>query len=112
MSRFADHLVVAPILLPLLAGAIMLVLGGERRRNVNAAINVVASLSLLCVSLALIRNVDASPAGVTAVYRLGDWPAPFAIVLVVDRLAVALPLPRDRATAFRARVEAAVGARS
>jgi multicomponent K+:H+ antiporter subunit D len=92
VSRFADHLVVAPILLPLLAGAIMLVLGGERRRNVNAAINVVASLSLLCVSLALIRNVDASPAGVTGVYRLGDWPAPFAIVLVVDRLAALMVL--------------------
>lgn len=87
MSRFTDHLMVAPILLPLLAGAIMLVLGGERRRNVNAAINVIASLSMLCVSLALIRNVDASPVGETGVYRLGDWPAPFAIVLVVDRLA-------------------------
>ena len=87
MSRFADHLMVAPILFPLLAGAIMLVLGGERRRNINAAINVVASLALLFVSLALIRNVDASPAGATGVYRLGDWPAPFAIVLVVDRLA-------------------------
>lgn len=92
MSDFADHLMVAPILLPLLAGAIMLVLGGERRRNVNAAINVVASLSLLLVSLALIRNVDASPAGVTGVYRLGDWPAPFAIVLVMDRLAALMVL--------------------
>ena len=92
MSRFADHLMVAPILLPLLAGAIMLVLGGERRRNVNAAINVVASLSLLFVSLALMRNADASPAGVTGVYRLGDWPAPFAIVLVVDRLAALMVL--------------------
>src|SRR5689334_11414048 len=70
----------------------MLVLGGERRRNVTAAINVVASSSLLCVSLALIRNVDASPAGVTGVYRLGDWPAPFAIVLVVDRLAALMVL--------------------
>ena len=92
MSRFTDHLMVAPILLPLLAGAIMLVFGGERRRNVNAAINVIASLSLLCVSLALIRSVDASPAGVTGVYRLGDWPAPFAIVLVMDRLAALMVL--------------------
>lgn len=92
MSRFADHLVVIPILLPLLAGAIMLVLGGERRRNVNAAINVFASLSLLLVALAMIRIVDANPAGVTAVYRLGDWPAPFAIVLVMDRLAALMVL--------------------
>jgi len=92
LSRFADHLIVAPILLPLLAGAIMLVLGGECRRNVNAAINVVTSFSLLCVSLMLIRTVDVGPAGVTGVYRLGDWPAPFAIVLVVDRLAALMVL--------------------
>ena len=92
MNRFADHLMVAPIVLPLLAGATMLVLGGERRRSVNAALNVVASLCLLGVSVALIRNVDASPAGVTGVYRLGDWPAPFAIVLVVDRLAALMVL--------------------
>jgi len=92
VNRFADHLMVAPIVLPLLAGATMLVLGGERRRSVNAALNVVASLCLLGVSVALIRNVDASPAGVTGVYRLGDWPAPFAIVLVVDRLAALMVL--------------------
>ena len=36
--------------------------------------------------------MDASPAGVTGVYRLGDWPAPFAIVLVVDRLAALMVL--------------------
>src|SRR6185437_579422 len=43
-------------------------------------------------SVELIRNVDASPAGVTGVYRLGGWPAPFAIVLVVDRLAALMVL--------------------
>ena len=35
---------------------------------------------------------DAAPGGVAGVYRLGDWPAPFAIVLVVDRLAALMLL--------------------
>ena len=36
MIRLADQLMIAPVVLPLFAGAVMLALGGERRRNVNA----------------------------------------------------------------------------
>lgn len=92
MSPFEDHLMVAPIILPLFAGAVMLVLGGERRRNVNAALNIAACLALIAISVVLIRKADASPTGLTGVYRLGNWPAPFAIVLVVDRLAALMVL--------------------
>jgi len=92
VSHFEDHLMVAPIVLPLLAGAAMLVLGGERRRNTNAALSVVTTLALIAISIALVRIADASPTGVTSVYRLGDWPTPFAIVLVVDRLAALMVL--------------------
>ena len=35
---------------------------------------------------------DAAPAGIAGVYRLGDWPAPFAIVLVADRLSALMLL--------------------
>jgi multicomponent K+:H+ antiporter subunit D len=90
--RPADHLMIAPVVLPLLAGAVMLALGGERRRNVNAALNVATTFALLAISIALLRAADAEPTGVTGVYRLGDWPAPFAIVLVVDRLAALILL--------------------
>jgi len=92
VSRFEDHLMIAPIVLPLLAGAVMLALGGERRRNTNAVLNLVATLALLAISITLVRNADVSPRGVTEVYRLGNWPTPFAIVLVVDRLAALMVL--------------------
>lgn len=92
MNRFADHLMVMPIVLPMCAGAVMLAIGGERRRNANAAINVLTALALVAVSVLLLRTADAAPGGVVAVYRLGGWPAPFAIVLVVDRLATIMLL--------------------
>ena len=92
MSPLVDHLMVAPVVLPLFAGAMMLALGGERRRNVNAALNVAGTFALVVISIALLRTADAAPSGVAGVYRLGDWPAPFAIVLVVDRLAALMLL--------------------
>ena len=99
MIRLADHLIIAPVVLPLLAGAVMLALGGERRplggerrRNVNAVLNVATTFALVAISIALLRAADAATSGVTSVYNLGDWPAPFAIVLVVDRLAALMLL--------------------
>jgi multicomponent K+:H+ antiporter subunit D len=92
MNRFADHLMIAPVVLPLFAGAMMLALGGERHRNINAALNVVSTFVLVGISIALLRAADVAPSGVAGVYRLGDWPAPFAIVLVADRLATLMLL--------------------
>lgn len=92
MNRFYDHLIVAPVLLPLVAAAVMLILGGERRRNANAAINLISTFGLVAISITLLRGADAAPTGVMGVYRLGDWPAPFAIVLVLDRLSALMLL--------------------
>jgi multicomponent K+:H+ antiporter subunit D len=92
VSRLADHLLIAPVVLPLFAGAVMLALGGERRRNVNAAINVATTFALVAIAIALLREADAVPNGLAGVYRLGGWPAPFAIVLVLDRLAALMLL--------------------
>ena len=92
MINLGAHLLIAPVVLPLLAGAVMLALGGERRRNVNAALNVAATFALMVISIALLHAADAAPSGVAGVYRLGDWPAPFAIVLVADRLATLMLL--------------------
>lgn len=92
MNRFADHLMIAPMVLPLFAGAIMLALGGERHRNVNAALNIGSTFALVAISIALLRTADAASTGIAGVYRLGDWPAPFAIVLVADRLATLMML--------------------
>lgn len=88
----AEHLPIAPVVLPLLAGGMMLAFGGERRRNLNAALNVLATLSLVAIATALLRAADAAPNGLAGVYRVGGWPAPFGIVLVVDRLAAVMLL--------------------
>jgi multicomponent K+:H+ antiporter subunit D len=83
---------IAPVVLPLFAGAIMLALGGEQRRNINAALNVVSTFALTPISIALLRAADADPTGIAGIYRLGNWPAPLAIVLVADRLATLMLL--------------------
>jgi multicomponent K+:H+ antiporter subunit D len=91
VSRVADHLVIAPIVLPLVAGAVML-LFDERRRTAKAVISVAATLGLVAIAIALVVRADASAQGVTATYRLGDWPVPFGIVLVADRLSTLMLL--------------------
>lgn len=89
MSRWVDHLVIVPVALPLLAAALML-LFDERRRVLRVAVSLTSTFALAVVAVILMWMVDAAPAGADAslvrVYRLGNWPAPFGIVLVLDRL--------------------------
>src|SRR5215212_11335898 len=87
MSRIAEHLMIAAVVLPLAAGAAMLLLGGEQQRKLKGLVGLAATGALVGIAIALLGIADASPAGIAGVYRLGDWPPPFAIVLVADRLA-------------------------
>ena len=84
MTRVADHLMIAPVVLPMFAGAMMLALGGERHRNVNAALNVASTFALVAIAIALLRAADAAPTGEAALYRLRNSPAPIDIEHVVD----------------------------
>jgi multicomponent K+:H+ antiporter subunit D len=88
----AASLVIVPIVLPLLAGAGLLLLNGERHRNVMAAVNVAATVALVGVAVILLGSADTGHGGIRAVYRLGDWSAPFGIVLVLDRLSALMLL--------------------
>jgi multicomponent K+:H+ antiporter subunit D len=92
MTRFAEHLMITPVVLALFAAAVVFFFGGQGYRNINAAINLVSSLALVAIAVALLLAADAAPAGIAGVYRLGDWPAPFAIVLVADRLSALMLL--------------------
>jgi multicomponent K+:H+ antiporter subunit D len=87
-----SHLVVAPILLPLMAGAVML-LFDEKRRRLKQILTLAVALAQLVIALILLRNVTAADAGQEPiVYLLGNWQAPFGIVLVADRLSVLMLL--------------------
>jgi len=83
--RLADHLLIVPIVLPLITGA-WLLLFDERRHRLKAAIDVVSTLALVGVCLTLLATAGASDGAEARAYLLGNWPAPFGIVLVLDRL--------------------------
>jgi multicomponent K+:H+ antiporter subunit D len=86
VTTLTPHWIVAPVLLPLAAGALMLWLG-ERRRGTQAIVGVASAALGLALALALLRWVDARDAAASfGVYLPGNWPVPFGIVLVLDRL--------------------------
>ena len=82
----SEHLLVVLVLLPLGTAALMLALG-QGRRTTKAVLNVAsttAGLSLAVMLLAWVHGQDAAAA--FAVYLPGNWPVPYGIVLVADRL--------------------------
>lgn len=89
MSGWQDHLLIAPIILPLAAAALML-LFGEHQRRLKAGINVAATLGVLASACLLLVLAGGAEAGQSTVYLLGNWPAPFGIVLVLDRLSAVM----------------------
>ncbi|SFD62131.1 monovalent cation/H+ antiporter subunit D [Paracidovorax konjaci] len=86
VAALMPHLMLAPIMLPLLTAALMLLLREERQR-LKLGMNLVSTLIGLGVSLALLFWTHQSGKPVTmGVYLPGNWPAPFGIVLALDRL--------------------------
>lgn len=87
------HLPVLPVLLPALCAVLLLMLGdhggdshgghGHHKLRWARWLSLGAALLGLLVALALLKRADA---GELIVYRVGDWPAPFGIALLVDRL--------------------------
>ena len=83
------HLLIIPILAPLLIGALQLFLTERRGVRVACALGSVlvqagAALTLLYLTTDSMPDMWTEGVGV---YAIGSWPAPFGIVLVVDRLA-------------------------
>jgi formate hydrogenlyase subunit 3/multisubunit Na+/H+ antiporter MnhD subunit len=89
VSALLEHLAVLPIAVPLLAGAAMLLVSESRHTTrlvlafTSLLVQLGAALALLIVTSDATREVW--PEGIY-VYAIGSWPAPFGIVLVVDRL--------------------------
>ena len=88
MEGWAHHLIIAPVVLPLVAGALLAVYD-ERRQFLKGLINLASTLATFCIAVALLQAADSSAA---SVYLLGNWPAPFGIVLVLDRLSAMMLL--------------------
>ena len=76
-----------PIVLPLLAAALCILVGGSR--TAQRIIGLVTLSALVPISLIILLRVDAD--GV-AVVQAGDWPAPVGISLVADRLSAIMLL--------------------
>lgn len=93
MSAILRHLVVLPIIVPLIAGATMFFLA-ETRRTARVTLATISVLIQLAVAAGLLYlTSDAAPyiwAEGVGVYAIGGWPAPFGIVLVVDRLSAVM----------------------
>ena len=91
LTAAIGHWLVAPIVLPLAAGLLLLLLAA-RGPLVQRVIGIGSTLALLVLAAWL---VGMAAGGGHGVYRLGDWPAPMAIVLVLDRLSALMLLLTD-----------------
>jgi multicomponent K+:H+ antiporter subunit D len=88
-----DQMMILPIILPMLAGTLMVLVPDSRPFKAALGIASMATLVVLAVLLLLrADSVAGAEAAAVQVYRLGDWPAAFGIVLVLDRLSALMLL--------------------
>lgn len=80
---FMSHLLIAPVLLPLFTGLLLLFCARFGQRWARL-ISLSSAALLLALCLALLARASA---GAPELYALGNWPPPFGIVLMLDRLA-------------------------
>ncbi len=82
------HLIAAPVVLPLAAGSVLLLLERVRPGWV-APTSLAATLGFLAVALALFQRADS---GTIEPYLMGNWPTPWGIALALDRLSALMVL--------------------
>ncbi|WP_426229834.1 monovalent cation/H+ antiporter subunit D [Pararhizobium sp. DWP3-4] len=85
--NWLHHLIILPILLPIITAAALIPID-ERNRTLKGVIAFASTVFVFIISILLMRMASSSGEGETGanVYLLGNWPAPFGIVLVLDRL--------------------------
>ncbi|ATD68590.1 monovalent cation/H+ antiporter subunit D [Luteimonas chenhongjianii] len=84
-----NHLPVLPILVPLVTGALLLLLERRHRTSVLRLWAWIGMAALLAVSVTLLLQVQRED---MLVYLVGDWPARLGITLMVDRLSALMVL--------------------
>ncbi len=90
MTHWSHHLIVTPILLPMMTAALLLFID-ERNRTAKALVSL-ASVVLLLANAVILFAVESGPNSFDNVYLLGNWAAPFGIVLVIDGLSAMMLL--------------------
>lgn len=85
--NWLHHLIILPIMLPILTAAALIPID-ERNRTLKGVIAFTSTVVVFIISVVLMQMAASSGEGETgaSVYLLGNWPAPFGIVLVLDRL--------------------------
>jgi len=83
-----NHWIIAPVVLPAILAAVM-TLSMRHHPSLQRVFSVAGCAALLAIALGL--TVQAAGGGI-GVYELGNWPAPFGIVLVLDRLSAVMLL--------------------
>ncbi|MEP7207352.1 MAG: monovalent cation/H+ antiporter subunit D [Casimicrobiaceae bacterium] len=83
-----NHLAIAPIVLAALSGALLLALH-KVALPVMRTLSLAATGAFLVAALALFAQTSG---GEPLVYGAGNWPAPFGIILVADRLSALMVL--------------------
>ncbi len=83
-----NHWIIVPVVLPAVMGAAIVLLM-RHDLLLQRVFSVAATLALVTVGIALTIAASHTPA---EVYLLGNWPAPFGIVLVLDRLSAMMVL--------------------
>jgi multicomponent K+:H+ antiporter subunit D len=101
MAFWLQHAPVLSVVLPMLTAVVLLLIGdaggmaGQGGAHDDAPLRWRRRISLASTALGLLMAVGLvqhAAGGELLVYRLGEWPAPFGIVMVVDRLSALMVL--------------------
>ncbi|EYF01870.1 monovalent cation/H+ antiporter subunit D [Chondromyces apiculatus] len=83
------HWLIAPIVLPALTATVILLFLRGRRLRLARYVSLGASAAWVALGATLVARAST---GAIETYALGNWPAPFGIVLVLDRLSAVMVL--------------------
>ncbi len=82
------HWIILPVILPAIV-APFIVLAARYHIGIQRVLSVASVLALIAIAAGLVRQASD---GTVTLYQLGDWAAPFGIVLVADRLSTMMLL--------------------
>lgn len=90
LKIFSENLAIFPIILPMGTAVMLLLIGdGVESLKIRRLISLASAFVGLLLAFYFFKNIESQP---IMIYELGNWPAPFGINLVVDRLSALMLL--------------------